>query len=365
MMNGPLSGAAVFFAPRRTRRAVLSDRPVGEFDVLASGRRLPFYQEVLTHHADPDAPFWKKRDHSATVGDVDAAVTMTGGWYDVFLPWQLRDYAAMRAAGRRPHLTIGPWHHADVRHGRLATLDALAWFRAHLLGDTSDLRASPVRVYVTGAGEWRDFDDWPVPGAREHRWHLQAGHGLGLDGPAGSGPDRFRFDPASPTPVMGGPTLLGNSEPRDNRRLERRRDVLVYTGQVLREDLDVIGPVTAELYARTSTGHADLVVRVCDVHPDGTSLNVCEGVRRLAPGSPAAGEDGVRLIEVELWPIAHRFRRGHRVRIQVAGGAYPRLARNLGTGEPLATGHASVPVDQEIFHDPAHPSAIVLRHLAG
>ncbi|MEO3812630.1 CocE/NonD family hydrolase [Sphaerisporangium sp. B11E5] len=365
MMNGPLSGAAVFFAPRRTRRAVSSDRPVGEFDVLAAGRRLPFFQEVLTHHADPDAPFWKKRDHSGTVGEVDAAVTMTGGWYDVFLPWQLRDYAAMRRAGRRPHLTIGPWHHADVRHGRLATLDALAWFRAHLLGDPSGLRESPVRVYVTGADEWRDYDDWPVPGTRERRWHLQGEHGLGPDGPAEAEPDRFRFDPADPTPVMGGPTLLGNSAPRDNRRVERRPDVLVYTSPVLHEDLDAIGPVTAELYVRTSTGHADLVVRVCDVHPDGTSLNVCEGVRRLAPGAPAADEDGVRRAEVELWPIAHRFRRGHRVRVQVAGGAYPRLARNLGTGEPLATGRDSVPVDEEVFHDPAHPSALVLRHLNG
>ncbi|WP_181871471.1 CocE/NonD family hydrolase [Sphaerisporangium album] len=362
MLSGPLSGAAPVFAPRRTQRAVMSGRPVGEFDQVAAGRTLPFYQEVLSHHADPAVPFWKKRDFSATVGEVEAAVTMTGGWYDVFLPWQLKDYAAMRAAGRRPHLTIGPWHHADVRHGRLANLDALQWFRAHLLGDSSGLRASPVRLYVTGAGMWRDYDDWPVPGMARRRWHLQPGFGLGPGAPAESFPDRYRYHPARPTPVLGGPTLLGNSAPRDNRRLEARPDVLVYTGDVLRDDLDLIGPVTADVYLRSSTPYTDLVIRVCDVHPDGSSYNVCEGVRRLFPGAPPTGEDDVRRVEVELWPIAHRFLRGHRVRVQVASGAYPRLARNLGTGEPLATGRTAVAADQEIFHDPGHPSAIIFPH---
>ncbi|WP_214410383.1 CocE/NonD family hydrolase [Sphaerisporangium fuscum] len=365
LMSGPLSGAAVLFAPRRAQRALLSGRPVGELDVLASGRTLPFFQQVLTHHADPAVPFWKKRDFSATVGEVDAAVTMTGGWYDVFLPWQLKDYVAMRAAGRRPYLTVGPWHHADVRHGRLANLDALAWFRAHLLGDLSGLRPSPVRLYVTGAGEWRDYDDWPVPGMKERRWHLQPGFALAPTGPLESYPDRYRYNPSRPTPVLGGPTLLGNSAPRDNRRLEARSDVLVYTGEELRDDLDLIGPVRAEVFMRSSTGHTDLVVRLCDVHPDGSSLNVCEGVRRLVPGTPPADEHGVRRVEVELWPIGHRFRRGHRLRVQIASGAYPRLARNLGTGEPLATGHAGIAADQEIFHDPGRPSAVILPHASG
>ncbi len=373
-MERPFGGASALFIPRRTRRAALSGRPLGELDTLSAGRGLPFFQDLLAHHAEP-AAYWGRRDFSASVGEVEAAVTMVGGWYDVFLPWQVKDYTAMRAAGRRPYLTIGPWYHADVRHGRVANAEALAWFRAHLLGDPSGLREQPVRLYVTGAGEWRDYSDWPVPGVREQRWRLRPGFGLapeapeaphavegpgGTGGPYGAEPDRFRYDPAHPTPALGGPVLLGNSEPRDNRRLEARRDVLVYTGTELRRDTEMIGPVFADLYVRTGTGHADVVVRVCDVHPGGASYDVCEGVRRLVPGDPPAGDDGIRRVRVDLWPIGHRFRRGHRIRVHVAGGAYPRIARNLGTGEPLGTGSAMVTTDHEIFHDPSHPSAVVL-----
>ncbi|ETK37613.1 CocE/NonD family hydrolase [Microbispora sp. ATCC PTA-5024] len=361
-LDGRLGGVAAFTAPRRTRRAVLSGRPPSELDVLSAGRPLPFFRELIEHHGRPVSPYWERRDFSASVGRVEAEVTMTGGWYDVFLPWQLKDYAAMRAAGRRPHLTIGPWYHADIRHGRAANADALAWFRAHLLGDPSGLRPSPVRLHITGADEWRDYPDWPVPGARPRRWHLQPGGALSTDNPAGGEPDRYRYDPAHPTPVIGGPVLIGNSEPRDNRRLEARRDVLVYTSEELAEDTDVIGPVRAEVYARTGREHADIVVRVCDVHPDGASMNVCEGVRRLTPAD-RADADGVRCVEVDLWPVGHRFLRGHRIRVHVASGAYPRIARNPGTGVPLGDGSPMVASDQEILHDPAHPSAVVLPHV--
>ncbi|GAA1302221.1 X-Pro dipeptidyl-peptidase [Planotetraspora silvatica] len=361
-MEGRLGGMAALTAPWRTRRAVLSGRPLSELDLASAGRPMPFFQDLLANHSDPASPYWRKRDFSATVGEVTAEVTMTGGWYDVFLPWQLKDYAAMRAAGRQPYLTIGPWYHADIRHGRASNIDALAWFRAHLMGDTSGLRASPVRLYVTGANEWRDFPDWPVAGTRPARWHLQPGLALSRDNPRESPPDAYRYDPANPTPVIGGPVLIGNSEPRDNRRLESRKDVLVYTSHVLAEDTDVIGPVTAELYVRSSREHTDMVVRICDVHPDGSSMNVCEGVRRLTPSIPADG-DGVRRVEVDLWPIGHRFRRGHRIRVHVASGAYPRIARNPGTGDPLPFGATMYPSDQEILHSPAHPSAVILPHL--
>ncbi|MEU7745285.1 CocE/NonD family hydrolase [Nonomuraea sp. NPDC049158] len=356
-MSRPFGGTAMLTAPRLTRRAVLSGRPVAELDQVSAGRPLPFFQNLLEHHADPAVPYWDKRDFSPKVGEVEAAVTMLGGWYDVFLPWQLKDYQAMRAAGRRPYLTIGPWYHVDRRHGRPAMADALAWFRAHLLDDPSGLRPDPVRLYVTGAEEWRDYPDWPVPEMRPERWHLQHGFGLGTELPGEDEPDRFRYHPDHPTPVLGGPVLLADSRPRDQRRLEARRDVLVYSSAALESDVELIGPVGAELFVRSSTPYVDVVVRVCDVHPDGRSLNVCEGVRRLGPG-PAS--DDIRRVLVDLWPIGHRFARDHRIRVHVAAGAYPTIARNPGTGRSLGLGGEMVPADVEVFHSPEHPSAMIL-----
>jgi len=354
-MSRRFGGTAALTAPRLTRRAVLSGRPMAELDLASAGHRLRFYQDLLAHHADPP-PYWAKRDFSPSVGEVTAPVTMLGGWYDVFLPWQLQDYLALRRAGRRPHLTIGPWYHVDPRHGRATMTESLAWFRAHLLGDRSGLREQPVRLYVTGAGEWRDYPDWPVPDMRPRRWYLRPGFGLGTDPPVESAPDRFRYHPAHPTPVIGGPVLLGDSRPRDQRRLEARRDVLVYSSPALAEDVEAIGPVRAEVFVRSSAPCVDVVVRVCDVFPDGRSMNVCEGVRRWC----ADRLDDVHEVRVELWPIGHRFARGHRIRVHVAAGAYPTIARNPGTGRLIGDGEPMVPSDVEVFHSPAHPSAVIL-----
>jgi uncharacterized protein len=353
-LNGPL------LTRRRALRATRSGRPPAELDSLTAGARVPFYQSLLTG-SEPTATYWKTRDFTATVADVTAPVTLLGGWYDIFLPWQVKDYLALRAAGRRPYLTIGPWWHSDPRHALVSLRESLAWFRAHLLGDPSGLRADPVRVYVTGARQWRDYRDWPPPGMRPRRWHLHPGYGLGEDGPRDGPPSRYRFDPADPTPALSGPSLLGSCRPVDHRPLERRPDVLVFTSAPLRADLDVIGPLSAELYVRSDRAHTDFVLRLCDVAPDGVSRNVCEGGLRLRPGDPPADADGVRKVAIELWPAGHRFRRGHRIRVQVASGAYPKVAVNPGTGAPLATPDtAMVAARQEVFHDPARPSAIVL-----
>jgi len=355
----PIGGlTAGFTSIRRARRATLSARPMSEFDTLAAGAPVPFFQDVL-RNAAADESYWRRRDHSGNVAQVTAPVSMLGGWYDVFLPWQLRDYGRLRRAGQQPRLTIGPWYHVDPRQVSAAGADALAWFRAHLLGDSSGLLAGPVRLYITGACEWRQYPEWPVPGMREQRWHLQQGRGLAPDAPAESPPDTYRYHPGHPTPALNGPTLMGNSAPEDNRRLEARRDVLTFTSRALAAGLEIIGPVTADLYVRSSRGHTDFVVRLCDVAPTGASVSVCEGVRRVLPAGAACGADGVRRVQVELWPAGHRFLPGHRLRVQVASGAYPRVDRNSGTGEPAGVARM-LPADQEVFHDPDHPSAILL-----
>ena len=357
----PLAGwAAGIVTPRRARRAALSGGPLTALDAMAVGAELPFFQDLL-RNTGADSPYWLRRDHSDGVRNVSAPVSLLGGWYDVFLPWELRDFLELRRAGHHPRLTIGPWYHADPRNIRASVSDALNWFRAYLLGDPSGLRELPVRLYITGAGEWRDYPDWPVPGMRERRWHLQPGRAVATRRPIGSSaPDRYRYDPAHPTPAPSGPTVMGNAEPEDNRRVEARPDVLTYTSETLPAGMEIIGPVRADLYVRSNRACTDFVVRLCDVAPSGASVSVCEGVRRLFAGEPPDGDDGVRRVEVEMWPAGHRFLPGHRVRVQVASGAYPRVDRNPGTGEPLGSGNELLTADQEVFHDVEHPSAIIL-----
>jgi putative CocE/NonD family hydrolase len=202
-------------------------------------------------------------------------------------------------------------------------------------------------------------EEWPPP-ARSVRWHLHPGGVLHPRAPLASPPDRYRYDPSDPTPSVGGTLLARSGGPRDNRALERRSDVLVFSSSALVRDLEVVGPITAELHVRSTLEHTDFFVRLCDVEPSGKSLNLCDGLVRVTPASWRRGDAGIGVVQVALWPAAHVFRRGHRLRVQVSSGAHPRFARNLGGGEPLASAVAMHSADQEVWHDPDHPSAIVL-----
>ena len=148
--------------------------------------------------------------------------------------------------------------------------------------------------------------------------------------------------------------------PKDNRALEARPDVLVYTSAALEQDMEVIGPVTVDLYVRSSLAYTDFFARLCVVEESGKSVNLCDGILRLAPGSIAPEPDGSLHISIEVWPTAYHFRTGQRLRVQVSSGAHPRFARNLGSGEPLATGTKRCIADQTVYHDPEHPSALLL-----
>jgi uncharacterized protein len=342
---------------RRRLRPALAHLPLCEADALAAGGRVRFFQDWLVHDRPGDA-WWDEVDFGRNPGAVAPAVTLVAGWYDLFAPAQLRDYRALRDAGRPVRLVVGPWTHVAPANLAAAIREALAWFDVHLRGDPAPA-SPPVRVFVMGAKEWRDLDDWPPPYTAT-RWHLQPGGALAEPAPGDSAPDRYRYDPADPTPAVGGIVLGSHAGPRDNRKVEARADVLTYTTPPLDARLEVIGPVEAELFLRSSLEHTDLFVRLCDVHPSGRSINVCDGLTRLAPGTWSRGDDGVACVRVELWPTAHRFLHGHRVRVQVSSGAHPRFARNLGSGEPLATGVRLVAADQEVLHDPAHPSAVIL-----
>ncbi|MEV6158772.1 CocE/NonD family hydrolase [Nonomuraea sp. NPDC052129] len=338
---------------RRVRRA-MAHVPISTSDLAAIGKPVPFLREVAAH-AEPGDDFWAATDHRAAAAEMTTPTSMVTGWWDLFLPAQLRDFTALREAGRRSRITIGPWGH-DPGALRAVLIDQVSWLSAYLLGDTAQLHQAPVRLYLQKANRWLDFDQWPPPESTPTPLYLGHGRGLGWEVPDKSSSDTFVYDPAHPTRSPGGPMLSAQETgQRDNREVERRSDVLVHTTAPLPRDLDLVGPVSAVVHVRTDTGHADLFVRLCDVDPAGVSRNVTDGIVRLPQDSQS-----VTRAEVELHPTGYRFRKGHRLRVQVAGGAFPRFARNHGTGEPAAVAVRTRRTRFEIFHGQEYPSALIL-----
>jgi putative CocE/NonD family hydrolase len=333
----------------KTRRA-MSTLPLAEADVAAIGRRSGYIQDILRH--DADDPYWAAIDHRDRVAGTTVPVSSVGGWYDIFLPGQLRDFAVLQAAGRMARLTVGPWTHLSMDGTMMR--EALDFGLACARGAEPPPRA-PVRLYVMGEEAWRDFASWPPPGYPPQSFYLGPNGTLAAGHPAESAPDHYRYDPADPTPAIGGVRMVRSGAGRvDNTALEARPDVLTYTTAPLESDAEVIGEVSAQIWFRSSLPHADVFVRLCDVDPGGKSWNVCDGLTSLSTA------DQVTAATVRLWPAAYRFTAGHRIRVQVASGSFPRYARNPGTGEPRAAAARLVAADQSVFHDPEHLSAITL-----
>ncbi|MEU0560075.1 CocE/NonD family hydrolase [Dactylosporangium sp. NPDC006015] len=337
--------------------------PLAEADRITTGAEVEFFQRWLAE-ADPTSPYWTQRGHTHTLPKVTAPVLMIGGWYDIFLPWQLADYTALQAAGLRPHLTVGPWHHGSAGLFQHSAAEAVAWFRAHTGGPES-IREQPVRVHVGGTDTWRELPEWPPAAGGTRRLHLGRDGGLSATAaPDGERLEGFTYDPKDPTPALGGPRLIGKiSGRRDNHPLEARPDVLTFTSEPLEEPLEVVGPIAAEITVRAAcvrpdgtpftdrdlVPHFDVFVRLCEVDEQDRSWNICDGLAR------ATGGGGVE-VRVELWPTAYRFAAGRRIRVQVSGGAHPRFSRNPGTGAPLGHELELRAVRQEILA----PSSIIL-----
>jgi uncharacterized protein len=347
----------------RIRRA-LRRLPLQAADVAVAGAPVAFWRDFVGH-SEPGDPFWATADHD----DVDLSrlppVSMVTGWWDLFLRGQLADYAALRAAGVPARLVVGPWLHGELRELRAILREDVAWLDHQLRGGPAPAGA-PVRVFLQRAGSWLEFDEWPPARSRPVVQHLRADGGLTAEPePGDAEPSRFRYDPAHPTPTVGGPLLEPPGKQADNRIVEDRPDVLVFTGPPLPTDLDLVGPVRARIHVRPELQHADVFVRLCDVDPGGVSRNVVDGIRRLDPRTVPApdvsvGDDRVLAVDMELFPTAYRVKAGHRLRVQVAGGAFPRYARNMGTAEALGTATAGRAGRIEVFHDAAHPSHLVL-----
>ncbi|MGI8596926.1 MAG: CocE/NonD family hydrolase [Thermoleophilaceae bacterium] len=359
-------GVDMLGLPLRERRLAQTVHkvPLGERYREATGHRVAFFEDWL-EHSDADDPWWEPIDHSAALERIDVPVLLQSGWHDLLLRQTLEQYRVLRSRSVDVHLTVGPWTHLEVTTRGWPTVmaEAVDWLRAALSGDRAGLRTSPVRVAELGTGIWRELPDWPPSGARTVRWHLQLRGGLAAAEPPDSDPDGYRYDPADPTPSVGGPTLARTAGGKDNRELESRSDVLTYTSAPLDRDLEACGPVSVELWVGSTARSADFFVRLCDVDPTGRSTNVCDGIRRVGVEELEAAAGEPVPITLDLGATCSRFRRGHRVRLQVSSGAFPRFVRNPGTGQHPGTATTLVAADQRVHHEPARPSALLVEVL--
>jgi len=343
---------------RKKLEVGLNTLPVNIIDAKTIGEAWPFFQDTITRLEDD--PRWHPWNHSVDVHRVRVPASFVAGWYDAFLVDELNDYKALREAGTPTSLTIGPWTHLAFGASRATVRDTLEWGGMHS-GQTKHRDRAPVRVFVMGANRWQEFDHWPPLESVPTRWYLKPNGDLGTAALADQTlpPTSYGYDPADPTPSVGGRLLLTGAGRKNNSSLEARSDVLTFTSDRLDSEVRLVGELSAEVWMTSTRPTWDLFVRLCDVDGRGRSYNVSDGLIRVtmqdgfAPSEP-------QLVRLRLAPTAQQFARGHRIRVQVSSGAHPRFARNLGTVEEQVAATELFAADQAIFHDADHPSAISL-----
>jgi len=379
--------------------AVFGRLPVADFPEVEG--LFPSYDEWLEHRTYDE--FWRDLDLEALHERITVPVHHMTGWYDVFLNGALRNYGGLRENGgsedsrRRQKLLIGPWIHwvppfptrsGDVEFGAAAGVDwdavQLRWFDHWLKGVDDGLLEEPaVKAFVMGANEWREADDWPLPETAWTEYYLHSdGCANGLEGcgwlspepPAEEPADRYLYDPLDPTPSRGGCLCCWPVDTPggafDQRPVEARRDVLVYTSAELAEPLEAIGPVRAVLFAATDAVDTDFTAKLVDVHPDGFAQNLCEGVVRArfreSASEPRLLEPGeVVRYEIDLWATGNRFLAGHKIRLEIASASFPKWDRNFNVATEPALATTGVVARQTVFHDAARASHVVLPVIPG
>ncbi len=379
----------------------------GGFDILPLNQFEPLKRNGIGEHffklleEKADGPTVSAAARSQDYSRIEAPALIVGGWYDFFVQAAVDQFEGMRASAATPEarektrLIIGRWCHdtglsniTGESMGKWAAaatalhpegIDGLAMeFFAGLLTNEAPSTA-PVKIWVMGAEQWRDEQEWPIARTQVTPWYLHSGgkantrYGDGVLSLAeASGPaDSYSYDPANPTPTRGGTNLNQNrfAGPSEQRAVEERQDVLVYTSEALLEDLEVTGTAIAEIWAKTDVEDTDFVARLVDVSHDGAAIVVAEGIIRARyrhdPNSFTTAEPleagKPYLFRIELTPTSNLFKAGHRVRLQVASSAFPRWARNLNIWDELGgTLEQARVATQVILHDRDHPSRILL-----
>ncbi len=369
----------------------LKEIPHFQFEGLSEAFRTRMTEEIPPFIKTEEDLFWPYHK-------VKVPCFHTGGWYDLFVGGLFTNFLNMRQKGgskiarEGQHVFCGPWAHGSTLLAHVGGLHFgptgssvatftmerhITFFDKYLRGIEGDHPNPPVRYFVMGLNRWRNAETWPLPQTAWQRFFLHsrgraqtaAGDGLlNQDSPASEPPDIFVYDPRFPAPTTGGRLLDAGSlvpGPLEQSLVEKRSDVLCYTTPELKEDFEVTGPLKLHLFAATSTRDTDFVVKLVDVYPDGSAYNVAEGWIRaryrksiLQPEMVNPGQ--VYEYTIDLANTSIVFKRGHRIRIDITSSNFPRIDRNMNTGNPFGEDAQSIPAVQTIYHQPDFQSYIDL-----
>lgn len=337
--------------------------------------------------------YWRERDASTDYARANFPAAHVGGYWDVFAQGTIDAFVGYQEKGGpgargKQKLLIGPWAHGanQPKVGELSFPDASAppavfpdawdWFALTLKGRSDELKAIPaVTYYVMGdaedpvapGNEWRTADRWPPVETTATRLFLTTDRELSRTGPgtAAREPLSYLYDPTNPVPTVGGPQLTISAGPMDQKDVEARSDVLVFSSPVLENRVEAIGRVRAKIWFSVDAPDTDLVARLCDVYPDGKSYNLCEGAVRARFRGGVDREDllqsgKVYSVEIDLWTTAVIFNKGHRIRLHVTSSSSPAYDPNPNTGAALRADPANRPARVTIYADEEHPSHLLL-----
>ena len=364
--------------------------PLNDVSLIGRNGLFPFLADVVAHPTRDD--YWQP-----LVCPYDALtipMLHVGGWYDIFVANTMGDFAGIRDQGNvRQKVLIGPWVHGafdgyagEVDFGlqgsnMLVLLEEiqLRWFDHWLKGiNDGVMDEPPVRIFVMGDNRWRFESEWPLARTQYMPYYLHSGGAanslrgdgtLSPEGPSEEPVDTFVYDPRNPVPTRGGglccwqPALPPGAF--DQREVEARPDVLVYSTPPLERDVEVTGPVQVHLWTATSAPDTDFAAKLVDVGPCGYARNVADGIVRASYQTSAVRAEPMqpgRVCEytIDLGATSNVFEAGHRIRLDVSSSNFPRFARNPNTGHPVGTDAKLRPAVQTVFHDAAHPSCVVL-----
>jgi putative CocE/NonD family hydrolase len=356
----------------------------------AVGRPSRNWKEDLDHPVLDD--YWEAIRYQNKFDRVKVPVLHISGWYDDEQISTPLNFIGMTTRGPldvrdKQKLMMGPWPHAinstsklaDIDFGPGAVIDLngywLRWFDYWLKGkDTGILSEPPVRVFVMGENKWTDENEWPIGRTRWTKYYIHSqgranslfGDGTLSETPPGGEPsDSYTNDPEKPVPFITEPSFAQIGSAEDYRPVERRDDVLIYTSEPLAEGLTVCGPIKVELHASASAKDADFMGLLIDVWPEGYAQRLIDGMVRARYRD---GMDKASLIEpgkiyaytLDLWNTCQTFKKGHRIRLQLASSAFPKYDRNPQTGDNLARATKLQKAELRVYHDKNHPSHIVL-----